>query len=275
MMTKYRYPIIVSLILFNILAFWFINLRAFSIDKIEIPHPNLAETLKELTIIHISDIHIGESNKYPSRIANSINSLNPDIIFITGDLINGPDKIKEALQFISEISANYGIFYVPGNYDHTYADHNKITDLFDGLKALGIHVLFNRSMLCTIMRHAQERSFYICGVDDLVTFHDDINAALSGCTRDIPIILLCHSPKIFKKAVAHDVDLVLSGHTHGGQIYIPYLTQRLTRSYFIGSYLRGYHRMENTHIFINRGLGASLAPVRLFARPQVAVLKFT
>ncbi|MBD3170202.1 MAG: hypothetical protein GF307_12020 [candidate division Zixibacteria bacterium] len=275
MLTKYKYPIIIILFLINILGFWYINLRVYTIDKIEIPHARLAETLKDLTIVHISDMHIRRDGIYSHRIQKSINSLEPDILFVTGDLIKGPEKIDEALEFFSHVKSRFGIFYVPGNYDHTYADLNKVLDLFDGLQRLGVHVLFNRSLRCTVIRDGQTRSFYISGIDDLVTFHDDIDDALSGCTEDLPAILLSHSPKIFKKAVAHDVDVVLSGHTHGGQIYIPYITQRLTRKYFIGSYLKGYHYTQGTHIFINRGLGASLVPVRLFALPQIAVLEFT
>jgi predicted MPP superfamily phosphohydrolase len=255
--------------------FVYINLRIYSIDIVEIEGSGLQDALGGLSIVQISDLHAGRTGAFGVELAERINELNPDLMFITGDIIADTTAIPEAVDIISCLQASRGIFYVPGNYDHYYERRGKPDLIFEGLKNAGVNILRNESVLGTVINEDYSHSeFYIAGIDDRVTFHDDLRLTLSGLTPGIPVLLLSHTPIVLRDAAEKNVNMILSGHTHGGQIYVPFLTRQVTKSYYIGSYLKGLHSKDNTRIFINRGLGTSIIPVRFFARPQIAVLKF-
>lgn len=274
-MTRFRYHIIVLLILANSLLFWYINLRIVSVDRIEVPGTGLQHALRDMVIVHISDLHIDRVGCYQKSAAGMINKIEPDLILITGDMLKYDASVDEAAEFVSYLKSRFGIIMAPGNYDY----HNEISGrpkaLFNALKQEGVIVLRNKCLLGRVIRDGYETSrFYLAGMDDEVTFHNDLDLTLSGTEHDIPVLLMSHTPIILDHAAEKCVNMIISGHTHGGQIYIPYLTRKLTESYFIGSYMKGLHSEGNTKIFINRGIGTSLIPVRFLSRPQIAILKF-
>ncbi len=272
----FKFALIALLIIINSVLFWYINFRFFVIDEIFIENKEISKVFGNLTIVHISDLHIGLPTSYENRALNSINRLDPDFIFITGDLIADTSGIDDALKLVSRLSPKFATFFVPGNYDHRFAYRNAPEILFSGLRNAGVVVLRNSSVRIELSNGVKPpRQIYISGVDDLVSSHSDLLLALSGLDDNIPVILMSHSPKILNRALDYNVDCILSGHTHGGQIYIPYVTKKFTRTYYIGSYMKGLHRKGDTDIFINRGLGTSLVPIRFFSLPQIAVLRFT
>ena len=269
-------PLVITVLLIvNIILFWYINLRIISVDDVVIKETGLENVLDGLTIVHLSDLHTRGLTAYEKGLTRVINELEADIIFITGDMTTDSSAVNAAISFVSCLNARYGIFFVPGNYDHYYELNGKPRMLFDGLERAGVNVLRNRTVKGSVFRKDLfEGEFYISGIDDRVSYYDDLDAALSGLQPGIPVILLSHTPIILNRAAGKGINVVVSGHTHGGQVNIPYVTRYVTASYYVGSYMEGLHSRENTQIFINRGMGTSLIPVRFFSRPQIAVLRF-
>ncbi|MBD3234076.1 MAG: hypothetical protein GF315_10185 [candidate division Zixibacteria bacterium] len=272
----FKYSLITLLIIINSVLFWYINFRFFVIEEVFIENIALRKALGDLTIVHISDLHIGTITNYENRVLEFTNSLNPDFVFLTGDLIADTSGIDDAIQFVSRLKPKFVIIFVPGNYDHRFAFGNAPEKLFSGLRNAGVVVLRNSSVKIELSNGIKPpERIYISGVDDLVSTHSDLLLTLSGLEENIPVLLMSHSPKILNRALDYDVDCILSGHTHGGQVYIPYITKRFTKTYYIGSFMKGLHSKGDTDIFINRGLGTSLVPIRFFSLPQIAVLRFT
>jgi predicted MPP superfamily phosphohydrolase len=161
------------------------------------------------------------------------------------------------------LKAKYGVYAVLGNHDH-WTDAALITDLF---RAEGITVLINEGM------HFEKNgaSFWLAGVDDTMVGLEDLSLALAGARRDEMKLLLAHNPIILRRAARASVDLVLSGHTHGGQVAI-----RGERSTLRGArkrLLKGLGRLAHTQIYVNRGLGTVVLPIRYGCPPEISLLE--
>ena len=165
--------------------------------------------------MQLSDIHHGpfSSREQIERAVETANRLQPDIIALTGDYISKERHYAApCAEMLGRLKAKYGVFAVLGNHDH-WVDAALITDLF---RAEGITVLINEGM------HFEKNgaSFWLAGVDDTMVGLEDLSLALAGARRDEMKLLLAHNPIILRRAARASVDLVLSGHTHGGQVAI-------------------------------------------------------
>jgi predicted MPP superfamily phosphohydrolase len=161
------------------------------------------------------------------------------------------------------LKAKYGVYAVLGNHDH-WTDADLITDLF---RAEGITVLINEGI------HFEKNgaSIWLAGVDDTMVGLEDLPLALAGAREDEMKLLLAHNPIILRRAARASVDLVLSGHTHGGQVAI-----RGERSTVRGArkrLLKGLGRLSNTQIYVNRGLGTVVLPIRYGCPPEISLLE--
>lgn len=230
---------------------------------------------KEGKIVHISDLHFNAktSKAWIKEISDKINVLNSKVIFITGDLIDNKDGVKTAGEFVKSISQNSKVYIVFGNWDY-YVSKYDISELKKELENNGAQALVNYSSRIKI----GDMEIWLIGVKDPFT-SNNIQKDLEKSMADIPKdddtckILLAHSPDIIKYAAAQEIDLVLSGHTHGGQIYIPFLVD-----YVIPvkkesrKYLRGVYQKNGTKAYVNRGIGTSTLPFRFLARPEITFL---
>lgn len=229
-------------------------------------------------ILHISDLH---NKSFHGRLIKKIKEINPDIIVITGDLIDRrKTNLKTAIEFIEEIVKIAPVYYVSGN-------HEQLSKHFDKLKIelnkLNVINLDNSNS--TIKRGDNEIS--IIGIaDPSINFHEkprlsDKNekyarANLNNLTKNLTTnfnILLCHRPELFKIYKEFNVDLVFSGHTHGGQIRIPVYGGIFSPNQGLFPKLsEGIHKDAQTSMVVSRGLGNSLFPFRIFNRPEVVVV---
>src|SRR5436190_1090066 len=216
-------------------------------------------------IVQLSDIHHGpfSSTEQIVRAVETANRLKPDIIALTGDYISRERQYAApCAEMLGRLRARYGVFAVLGNHDH-WTDAALITDLF---RAEGINVLVNQGMRFELNGSA----FWLAGVDDTMVGLEDLSLALAGASRDEMKLLLAHNPIILRRAARADVDLVLSGHTHGGQVA---LRSEPSRS---GGprrrFLKGLGRLGNTQIYVNRGLGTVVLPIRYGCPPEVSLL---
>jgi hypothetical protein len=222
---------------------------------------------KTYRIIQISDLHIGGliDQEFVKKSVETINKLKPDLVAITGDLSDAHiSAIKEAVGELRHLKSQFGTFYVVGN--HEYFHH--IEDTIAYMKTLGITVLENHSV--------KVDDFYIAGVYDLFGYRSqshmpDITAAMQQIPKESPSILLAHQPKFINHLEGFTPSLILSGHTHGGQIWpFGYLVR------LVQPYLKGLHAIgPNRHIYVNSGIGFWGPAMRLNSQSEITCISWS
>lgn len=245
----------------------------YKIYRIEIPINNLPFALDNLKIVQISDIHSGSfvSDKQIREVRTIINTLQPDILFITGDFVNNsPNEFPLIAEHLSAMEARLGKFAILGNHDHYMSEENH-QKLIQNIKNCGFDLLINENRSLNI----NDTKLQIAGVDDL-SFHNhfgNFDVALSGLSDGYVTILLCHDPTQWDniKGKRH-VELTLSGHTHGGQYGIDMFGRVISASSFIYKYNAGLYENKDQFLYVNRGIGTTGPPIRVGVNPEVSYI---
>ncbi len=226
----------------------------------------LPRELDGFRIVQLSDIHHSPftSRGQIERAVATANSLQPDIVALTGDYISKErEYAAPCAELLGRLRARHGVYAVLGNHDH-WTDAALITDLF---RAEGMTVLVNQGM-----RFEKNGSaFWLAGVDDTMVGLEDLPLALAGSQVDEFKLLLAHNPVILRRAARAGVDLVLSGHTHGGQVSLR--SERSASGRPRRRLLKGLARQGETQIYVTRGLGTVVLPVRFGCPPEVSLLE--
>lgn len=215
-------------------------------------------------IVQLSDLH---GKLFTDReLVQRVNKLNPDMVVITGDVFDEYQEVPVdyADTALGGIKARYGIYYVYGNND-LYLGKAKIKQ---AMAALNIKTLEDEKVPIRV----KGQSIYLAGVDYPRVRKIDLAALVSGIGK-APKILLAHRPEIIDPAVKAGIDLVLVGHTHGGQIRSPYMPKFVTivkKGY--EKYKSGLFNIRGTQMYVNRGLGISDTPLRFLTRPEITVI---
>ena len=226
----------------------------------------LSNAFDGFRIVHLSDVHHSgfTSRDQVARAVETANRLKPDIIALTGDYISHDRSFAvPCAELLGRLRARYGVYAVLGNHDH-WTDAALITDLF---RAEGINVLVNQGF-----RFEQKNAaFWLAGVDDTMVGLEDLSLALAGSSEDEMKLLLAHNPIILRRAARAGVDLVLSGHTHGGQVALR--SERGAKGRPRRRMLQGLGRQGDTQIYVTRGVGTVILPVRYGCPPEVSLLE--
>jgi predicted MPP superfamily phosphohydrolase len=225
---------------------------------------NWPAELSGYTIAQISDVHVGETvgRGFVESIVRLTNAEDPDMNVITGDLVDG--RVEDLASLVAPLAclrARDGVWFVTGNHEY----YSGAPAWIEHLRSLGIGVLRNDRVPIR-----GEGGFDLAGTDDYASRAfgpgrgQDIPGALAGRDPRRAVVLLAHQPRSFTEASALVVDLQLSGHTHGGQIFpMHYLTGLFT------PYLAGLHRRGDSMIYVSRGAGYWGPPMRLGAPPEI------
>jgi predicted MPP superfamily phosphohydrolase len=227
----------------------------------------LPDAYAGLTIAQISDLHFGRyiTAKDIDPVVDAVNALAPDVVVITGDLVSRVDRGEPDMivQTLSRLCARDGVYAVLGNHDW-WVDAPLVAD---ALRRAGVTVLQNEHV--TLGRGGRPLS--LAGVDDVWRRRDDLPAALAGIPSDAATLLLAHEPD-FADTVARDprVVLQLSGHSHGGQVRVPF-HGGLHFPPWARKYPMGRYRIADLTLYTNRGIGMVSIPVRLFCRPEITL----
>jgi hypothetical protein len=236
--------------------------------------PRWPEKLNGFTIAQLSDFHYDPYfSIHPLRAAiGMVNALRPDLIALTGDFVTSPfygDPEKAALAaepcagLLRQMNAPGGLWAVLGNHDDA-TDRRFVTHT---LQAANIHVLANQSQA---IEHGGAR-FWLAGVHDVLSGTADLQKTLRGIPAGEAVILLAHEPDFADVAARFPIDLQLSGHSHGGQVRIPFLPP-LYLPPLARKYVRGMFHIGELTLYTNAGLGTIGVPVRLNCRPEITLL---
>jgi hypothetical protein len=244
------------------------GLTRLEVREVEVTLPGLPPALDGFTILQLSDLHLDlvHGGDWLEGVVDRAMELRPDLIAITGDLAEGSvAQFREDVEPLRRLSAPHGVYFVTGNHEY-FHDLGGWLRLLD---ELGVRVLRNEQV--AIARDGV--GFDLAGVDDheggrLAEGHGpSLDRALAGRDPDRALVLLAHQPRVVEEAAARGVGLVLSGHTHGGQIwpfsYLVYLQQ---------PYLKGLVRHQGTWLYVSAGTGFWGPPMRLGTTAEITVL---
>ncbi|MGA2886646.1 MAG: metallophosphoesterase [Terracidiphilus sp.] len=246
----------------------------------EIPLRGLPESFEGFRIAQISDIHMDEFTEpfFLRRVIDQVNSLQPDAIFLTGDFVSsGIFSTKFAIgaawqcaNILKEKLQCRHLYAVLGNHDVVIG----AKEVTEALTTNGIPVLNNTYLP---IERANSR-FWLAGVDDPVEGRPKPELAIPDSIRNLPnepVILLCHAPDyvdyLLANPVGHAIDLMLSGHTHGGQVRLP-LLGALQLPLLGKKYVQGWFRLGSLQLNVNRGIGTSGLPFRFDCLPEITLI---
>jgi uncharacterized protein len=239
-----------------------------------VPHPDWPKSAAPLKIGILTDIHAVEPWMPASRIASIARRLNaerPDIIVLLGDYVcalkrpfrSAKVPVASWVAALKELRAPMGIYAVLGNHDHWTGEARLISDHFD---RAGIRLLENEA----VQINTAGRRFWLAGLGDQLEEADDLPGTLHQIRDNAPAVLLAHEPQIFKN-VPDRFALTLSGHTHGGQVYLPLLGRPAVPSRF-ARYAYGHIQENGRHLIVSAGLGLTGVPVRFLVPPEIALV---
>lgn len=249
------------------LALWN-GLRPARVNDLTVTLKRLPRSLDGLRIVQITDLHIGPmiNGNWLRRVVEKINALKPDLVVITGDLVDGSvNELRGHVAPLADLQTAYGTYFVTGNHEY----YSGAEQWCAYIASLGVRVLRNERI--SIPPEAEGDSFDLAGVDDWASRHfrgggANLSKALAGRDPDKALILLAHQPAAAHEAASHGVDLQLSGHTHAGQIwpftYLVYLQQ----PYRVGLYRYNDTEMQ---VYVSPGTGYWGPPMRLGTSAEI------
>ncbi|MBD3107483.1 metallophosphoesterase [Bacillus sp. AGMB 02131] len=264
--------IVIALTIVALFAFFTYQNNAITISEINYKNDKVPEAFNGYKILHISDLHNKEFGDKQSSILAKIKKINPDVIVITGDLIDSNrTNIDVSLDLINGAIDVAPIYYVSGNHEEHSGIYNQLKSR---LEEAGVIVLDNKKT--EVIK--DDQSTEIIGLSD-IAFNNG-NNWLNGDLLNTLVekngtfkILLSHRPELFEIYSNSNADLVFSGHAHGGQVRIPFVGGLIAPEQgFFPELTEGIHTSNDTSIVISRGLGNSVVPVRIFNRPELIVV---
>lgn len=273
-MRKTRLSLLFVILILSFIIFLIIQNNSIVITKANYYNPKIPADFDGFRIAHISDLHNKMFGEDQAELLNKVTNLSPDIIVVTGDLIDRRKyDLDSAMTFISGAVKIAPVYYVSGNHE---AWSGKFPLIKERLLDAGVHILDHTAVELS----KGKSSIQITGLadPDFLTSHYFEGTNTSKITEQLHRwstdenfkILLSHRPELFDLYCQNNMDLVFAGHAHGGQIRIPFIgalvapDQGLFPKYTSGSYSK-----DSTTMFVSRGLGDSVIPIRIFNRPEI------
>lgn len=228
--------------------------------------PHLPAALQGLRVAHLTDFHRSRhtSDLLLHRAVEAANAAHADLILLTGDFVTkDPRDIAPCARILAPLQARLGVYAILGNHD--YATNGALVE--QHLLNLGFTVLLNRSVLLP-------NGLRIVGLDDDRDHRTDVPKAFCEVEPNEPTLVMAHNPALIEALTEREC-IVFSGHTHGGQVRVPLLTNREIRRIGAKHYARGWYKVGKARLYVNRGLGQVGIPLRLFCRPELALFTLT
>ena len=238
----------------------------------------LGADLEGYRIVQISDLHNAKFGKNNQKLVDRIRECEPDMIVLTGDLVDSNyTNVDRAVQFVDEIVKICPVYYVTGNHEY-WLEKSEYDELMDGLIGAGVVILDDQ--VVEISRG--DAKFRLVGLDDKSLADGTLEALLNNTHNVVHedsderefTVVLAHEPQYFARYAGTGVDLVLSGHAHGGQFRLPFVGGIVAPDQgFLPEYTAGEYYMNGTEMIVSRGLRNSVIPVRLFNFPEIVCVE--
>lgn len=286
---KYIKSALVLLIVIALLLFCSYQNRHLETTYYTYKAEQLGADLEGYRIVQISDLHNVKFGKNNQKLVDRIRECEPDMIVLTGDLVDSNHtNVDRAVQFVDEIVKICPVYYVTGNHEY-WLEKSEYDELMDGLVSAGVVILDNQ--VVEISRG--DAKFRLVGLDDRSLADGTLGTLLSDesirhdqagqkeKTADNEVsgekaitVVLAHEPQYLARYAGTGVDLVFSGHAHGGQFRLPFVGGIVAPDQgFFPEYTAGEYYMDGTEMIVSRGLGNSVIPVRLFNYPEIVCVE--
>ena len=255
--------LIVLLIIAFIYAIWENN--ALQITFYTYSNSKLPDSFKNYRIVQLSDLHNKKFGDNGKKLADKVLKLNPNIVVITGDIIDSNHcNINTAIDTVKKIADTVPVYYVNGNHE-LLITQEKQNELYSGLEHCGVIILHDTYTNLKINKD----EISLIGLSDDNLFDISLNKILESVDTDYKI-LLAHEPQYIEDFSNCDIDLIFSGHAHGGQVRLPFIGGLVAPDQgFFPDYTEGVFEKNNTSMIISRGLGNSIIPIRIANRPEI------
>ena len=212
-----------------------------------------------LKIAHLSDLHTKGMGRRERRLLELLKAEQPDLIVVTGDTLHSSANYKAVHELLGQLHAPLGVWVVRGNWENWHP----VKDERGFYASAGVNFLVNEA-------RPVRGNVWVVGLDDPSSGHPHLDQALEGVQADAYTVVLMHSPAHFKH-VAGRCALALAGHTHGGQVRIPFVHPFwLPRG--SSDYLEGWYQEGGSKMYVSRGIGTSVLPLRFLCRPELAIV---
>jgi uncharacterized protein len=233
------------------------------IYNVDIPIENLPEEFDGFKIVQVSDLHVGPTigRKYTKKVVSMANSLQPDIVALTGDFVDGNvSQLRSEIQPIQSLRAKHGVFFVTGNHEYYWGAAEWLAEF----EELGVRVLQNEH----VQIHLNGSTLVLAGITDLSSQTADPAGSLVGAPEDSVKILMSHQPGSYRIAAEAGFDLQLSGHTHGGQFFPWSMVVALAHRYY-----KGLGKHKDMWVYVNRGAGYWGPPIRFTIPSEITSIR--
>ncbi len=274
--------IILGMIALLLTIFFYWQNNAVMITEIDFSHDDIADSFEGFRIVQISDLHNKDFGDEPNKLIEKIQILTPDIIVVTGDLIDSRHTdIDTAIKFVEAAQKIAPVYFVSGNHE---SNSGKYDELCEKLRSAGAVILDNASVIIT----HNDGSICLAGLIDPAFLYDrdgytdeqalsvmqDILLTMIKNDMDVFDILLSHRPELIDLYANAGADLVFTGHAHGGQFRLPFIDGGLIapNQGLFPKYTSGIYKNKDTSIIVSRGVGNSIVPIRIFNRPEIIIV---
>lgn len=247
--------IFIILLLFIAIAIFFHT------NTLEISHHSFSFSsgINVIKIAHISDLHSDTIGELENSLFDALEKEKPDIIVITGDLATPNGNIEGYKKLLSHLRAPKGVYFIPGNWEY-----------WEPIEALNDILRDNKIINLSNKTHAVDNDLLLIGFDDSEEGNPDLSL-LEKLSNNVTNIALFHSPAFFD-SLTGKVQLALAGHSHGGQIRLP-LVGAIATPEGTGKYIQGLYKKAHSQLYVSRGIGTSVLPIRLFCPPELAIFE--
>ena len=259
--------IILSVVFVVLAVFCFCQNNILTVDEYEYANKKVPASADGMRIVQISDLHNKEFGRENHRLIEKIEEQHPDIIVITGDIADSSHTdIDAAVTFCEKAAELAPCYYITGNHE-MWLDDNEQQKLYSGIENAGVTILDNETV------HPAD-GIAMTGLDDGSLYNGTLEKLTADIDPDELHIVLAHEPQYLEEEyVLSSPDLIITGHAHGGQVRLPFIGGLVAPDQgFLPEYTAGEYKSGDTAMYVSRGLGNSVIPLRVFNYPEINVL---
>lgn len=256
------------IIILSLFCYWQNNYL--QVSQYTYTHSKINNELDGFKIVQISDLHNKSFGNNQKRLLDEIEKCEPDIIVVTGDVIDANHtNLSKAMDFFEGAVKIAPVYYITGNHEYSVSS-DIFSRLISGMEELGVCYLDNE---CVEIKEGEE-TLNLIGLNDTSLDNSVLEGIMKNVNTDNFSILLAHEPQYFSEYCNNDIELILSGHAHGGQIRLPFIGGLVAPGQgFLPRYTSGKYSEKNATMYVSRGLGNSVIPLRIFNFPEIVCIE--